>query len=91
MLTNPIRGKAGRQIIVPLTNVADTIVYTVPIGKYFEMPVIPTGMNITFGGVTIAMSTISATLIAAPLVLQAGCIISVNGSLAGLIGTEYDA
>ena len=83
MLVNPIRGKAGKQIVALSSG---SILYTVPVGKYFESPFVPANMTITANGISL---TTAATVVAAPMVLQAGTVIS--GSSTVFFGTEYDA
>ena len=88
MLTNPIRGKAGKQITA-ISSASGSVVYTVPVGKYCELGYTPANITITANGVT-SMST-PATAIAAPLVLQAGSVVTASGSSVMFFGTEYDA
>jgi hypothetical protein len=84
MLTNPIRGKAGKQIVA--SNSGAAILYTVPAGKYFESPFVPASISITANGVSL---TTAGTVIPTPMVLQAGTVVSGAGVV--FFGTEYDA
>lgn len=87
MLTNPIRGKAGRQVAIASAGAAGQIMYTVPAGKYLETPNLPGGIIITANGV----STPATTGTAVATVFQAGTVITSSGATAGFFGTEYDA
>jgi hypothetical protein len=88
MLTNPIRGKAGKQITAPNPLSIGQVMYTVPVGKYFEMPNLPVGLIITANGI----SAPTTTAIAVPTLFQSGTIITAGtGGASGFFGTEYDA
>ena len=89
MLTNPIRGKAGKQIVAVSIG-GGTIMYTVPTGKYFELASAPANINFTANGVT-SINTAASTLVALPLLLQAGTIVTAVATGIMFIGTEYDA
>jgi hypothetical protein len=89
MLVNPIRGKAGKQIVA-VSPASGTILYTVPAGKYFELASAPANINFTANGVT-SSNMATATLVALPLLLQAGTVVTSATSSAVFIGTEYDA
>lgn len=86
MLTNPIRGKAGKQIIAVSTG-NPSVMYTVPAGKYCEVAYVPASITITANGVTSALTTANAV----PMVLQAGSVVTANATSITFIGTEYDA
>ena len=87
MLTNPIRGKAGKQIVA-VSTVNPTVMYTVPAGKYCEIAFVPANITITANGVTSATTVANAV----PMVLQAGTVVTgVSSSGIVFIGTEYDA
>ena len=87
MLTNPIRGKAGKQIVAICT-VNPTVMYTVPTGKYCEIAFVPASLTFTANGVTSATTLANAV----PMVLQAGTVVTgVSSSGIVFIGTEYDA
>lgn len=89
MLTNPIRGKAGRQICVPNGSATGVVLYTVPAGKYLELNYIPTGIIVTSNGISAPSITAN---IAAPAIFQAGTVITSSGAnTGGFFGTEYDA
>ncbi len=89
MLTNPIRGKAGKQIVA-ISSTAPAVLYIVPVGKYFELASMPAGITFTANGVTSA-NTASTTLMALPMVLQAGTVITAQANNLLFVGTEYDA
>jgi hypothetical protein len=87
MLVNPIRGKAGKQIVA-VTTANPTVMYTVPNGKYCEIALVPANITITANGVTSAVTVATAV----PMVLQAGTVVTgVSSSGVAFIGTEYDA
>jgi formylmethanofuran dehydrogenase subunit D len=86
MLTNPIRGKAGKQIVAN-SAAAPVVIYTVPAGKYFEMPFMPANLTITANGVTSANTALTAV----PMLLQAGSVVTAQAGGIPFIGTEYDA
>jgi hypothetical protein len=87
MLTNPIRGKAGKQIAIASAAAAGQVMYTVPAGKYFETPNLPGGIIVTANGVSSSATTGTAV----STVFQAGTVITSSGATNGFFGTEYDA
>lgn len=86
MLTNPIRGKAGKQIVAVSAG-NPSLLYTVPAGKYCEIAVLPANLTITANGVTSPASTATAV----PMLLQAGTVVTAVTTSVFFVGTEYDA